>query len=42
MHMRDGNTYTIGNKDVNVRAANGGGVNWFITTDGEYLLYFIG
>lgn len=42
MHMRDGNTYTIGNKDVNVRAANGGGVNWFITTDGEYLLYFNG
>ena len=42
MHTSKGTTYTIGNASSNVRAANGGGVNWFITTDGEYLLYFNG
>ncbi len=42
MHMRNGQTYTVGNANSNVRAANGGGVNWFVTTDGEYLLYFNG
>ena len=42
MHMRDGNTYTVGNANSNVRGDYGGGVNWFICTDGEYLLYFNG
>ena len=42
MHMRDGSTYTVGDPNSNVRGANGGGVNWFICTDGEYLLYFNG
>ena len=42
MHMSDGNTYTVGDANSNVRGANGGGVNWFICTDGEYLLYFNG
>ena len=32
----------MGNTSVNVRADYGGGVNWFVTTDGEYLLYFNG
>lgn len=42
VHTRDGGSYTVGNASVNVRAATGGGVNWFVTTDGEYLLYFNG
>jgi len=42
MHMRDGNSYTVGNSSVNVRGDYGGGTNWFVTTDGEYLLYFNG
>lgn len=42
MHMRDGSTYTVGDPNSNVRGANGGGVNWFVCTDGEYLLYFNG
>lgn len=42
VHKKDGTSYTVGNPSVNVRGANGGGVNWFVTTDGEYLLYFNG
>ena len=42
IHMADGTTHTVGNKSVNVRAATGGGTNWFVTTDGEYLLYLNG
>jgi autotransporter-associated beta strand protein len=42
VHMSDGTTYTVGNANVNVRGATGGGVNWFVTTDGEYLLYLDG
>ena len=42
VHHADGTTYTVGNANANVRAANGGGVNWFVTTDGEYLLYLNG
>ncbi len=42
VHHRDGTTYTVGDANSNVRAANGGGVNWFVTTDGEYLLYLNG
>ena len=42
MHMGNGETYTVGDPNSNVRGANGGGVNWFICTDGEYLLYFNG
>lgn len=42
IHMADGTTYTVGNASVNVRAATGGGTNWFVTTDGEYLLYMNG
>ena len=42
IHMADGTTYTVGNASVNVRAATGGGTNWFVTTDGEYLLYMDG
>ena len=42
IHMADGTTYTVGNASVNVRAATGGGTNWFVTTDGEYLVYMDG
>ncbi len=42
IHMADGTTYTVGNANVNVRGATGGGVNWFVTTDGEYLVYMDG
>jgi len=42
IHMADGTTYTVGNANVNVRGATGGGVNWFVTTDNEYLLYMDG
>ena len=42
IHMADGTTYTVGNASANVRAATGGGTNWFVTTDGEYLLYMDG
>lgn len=42
MHMNDGSTYTVGDANSNVRGDYGGGVNWFICTDGEYLLYFNG
>jgi len=42
IHKADGTTYTVGNASVNVRAATGGGTNWFVTTDGEYLVYMDG
>lgn len=42
VHHRDGTTFTVGNSTNNERAANGGGVNWFQTTDKEYLLYLNG
>ena len=42
IHMADGTIYTVGNASVNVRAATGGGTNWFVTTDGEYLVYMDG
>ena len=42
IHMADGKTYTVGSSSVNVRGATGGGTNWFVTTDGEYLLYMNG
>jgi len=42
IHMADGTTYTVGNASANVRGATGGGANWFVTTDGEYLLYLDG
>ena len=42
IHLADGTTYTVGNASTNVRAATGGGTNWFVTTDGEYLLYLDG
>jgi len=42
IHMADGTTYTVGSASVNVRGATGGGTNWFVTTDGEYLLYLNG
>ena len=42
IHMSDGTTYTVGNASVNVRGETGGGANWFVTTDGEYLVYMDG
>lgn len=42
VHKKDGTSYSIGNTESNVRGATGGGTNWFVTTDGEYLLYFNG
>ena len=42
VHMADGTTYTVGDPSKNVRSATGGGTNWFVTTDGEYLLYMDG
>ena len=42
IHLADGSTYTVGDPTKNVRAATGGGTNWFVTTDGEYLLYMDG
>ena len=42
IHKADGTTYTVGNASANVRGATGGGTNWFVTTDGEYLLYMNG
>lgn len=42
VHTKDGGSYTVGNANVNVRGDYGGGTNWFVTTDGEYLLYFNG
>ena len=42
IHMADGTTYTVGNASVNVRAATGGGTNWFVITNSEYLVYMDG
>ena len=42
IHYADGTTYTVGNANVNVRGATGGGANWFVITTGEYLLYMDG
>ena len=42
VHMADGTTYTVGDATKNVRGATGGGTSWFVTTDGEYLLYLDG
>lgn len=42
IHMADGTTYTVGNPAVNVRTGTGGGVNWFVVTNTEYLLYLDG
>lgn len=42
IHMADGTTYTVGNANTNVRGATGGGVNWFVITNNEYLLYMNG
>ena len=42
IHQADGSTYTVGDASVNVRAATGGGTNWFVITTGEYLLYLDG
>ena len=42
VHMADGTTFTVGNANANVRGDFGGGVNWFVNTDGEYLLYMDG
>lgn len=42
VHMADGSTYTVGDASKNVRGATGGGTSWFVTTDGEFLLYLDG
>lgn len=42
IHMADGTTYTVGNASNNVRSATGGGTNWFVITNNEYLLYMNG
>ena len=42
IHMADGTTYTVGNASANVRGATGGGVNWFVITQNEYLVYLDG
>ena len=42
VHMADGTTYTVGDATKNVRGDTGGGTSWFVTTDGEYLLYLDG
>lgn len=42
IHMADGTTYTVGNPSVNVRNATNGGVNWFVVTNSEYLVYLDG
>ncbi len=42
IHMADGTTYTVGNANANVRGATGGGANWFVITNNEYLLYMNG
>ena len=42
IHKADGSTYTVGDASKNVRAATGGGTNWFVITTGEYLLYMNG
>ncbi len=42
VHMADGTTYTVGNAANNVRAATGGGTNWFVITNNEFLLYLNG
>ena len=40
--MADGTTYTVGNPSVNVRNATNGGINWFVVTNSEYLVYLDG
>ena len=42
VHMADGTTYTVGDADANVLSATGGGTNWFVITNNEYLLYMNG
>ena len=42
IHQANGNTYTVGNANTNVRGATGGGTNWFVTCDCEWLLYLNG
>ena len=42
IHMADGTTYTVGNASNNVRSATGGGTNWFVITNNEFLLYMNG
>lgn len=42
IHKSDGTTYTVGNKNTNIRAATGGGTNWFVITTEEYLVYMDG
>ena len=42
IHMANGTIYTVGNASSNVRGATGGGVNWFVITTGEYLVYMDG
>lgn len=42
IHKADGTTFTVGNKNTNVRGATGGGTNWFVITTEEYLVYMDG
>ena len=42
IHQSNGEVYTVGNKSINVRAATGGGTNWFVTCDYEWLVYLNG
>ena len=42
IHKADGTTYTVGDKNVNHRAATGGGTNWFMHDGAEYLVYMNG
>ncbi len=42
IHKADGTTYTVGEKNVNYRAATGGGTNWFMHDGAEYLVYMNG
>ena len=42
IHMADGTTYTVGDSTINIRGDYGGGVNWFLITQREYLLYIDG
>ncbi len=42
IHMADGKTYTVGNAASNIRGETGGGTNWFMSPDVEYLVYMNG
>ncbi len=42
IHAANGQTYTVGNANLNYRAATGGGTNWFMHDGAEYLVYMDG